>query len=193
MQHWIADYIAAQQRALSSVTPAQLAPLIETLREAHRNDRQIFVIGNGGSASNASHFAVDLGKGASDKLPRRFRVQSLTDNTAWITAIGNDYSYDDIFVRQLQNFARPGDVLITASVSGNSPNLVKAFQWAQDTGLKTIALVGSKRGRLADLGTESGHQVIVIDDTHYGRVEDVQMNILHMLCYAFWEHPEWAA
>ncbi len=193
MQHWIADYIAAQQRALSSVTPAQLAPLIETLREAHRNDRQIFVIGNGGSASNASHFAVDLGKGASDKLPRRFRVQSLTDNTAWITAIGNDYSYDDIFVRQLQNFARPGDVLITTSVSGNSPNLVKAFQWAQDTGLKTIALVGSKRGRLADLGTESGHQVIVIDDTHYGRVEDVQMNILHMLCYAFWEHPEWAA
>ncbi len=193
MQHWIADYIAAQQRALSSVTPAQLAPLIETLREAHQKDRQIFIIGNGGSASNASHFAVDLGKGASDKLPRRFRVQSLTDNTAWITAIGNDYSYDDIFVRQLQNFARPGDVLITASVSGNSPNLVKAFQWAQDTGLKTIALVGSKRGRLADLGTESGHQVIVIDDTHYGRVEDVQMNILHMLCYAFWEHPEWAA
>ena len=192
MQHWIADYIAAQQRALSSVTPAQLAPLIETLREAHQKDRQIFIIGNGGSASNASHFAVDLGKGASDKLPRRFRVQSLTDNTAWITAIGNDYSYDDIFVRQLQNFARPGDVLITASVSGNSPNLVKAFQWAQDTGLKTIALVGSKRGRLADLGTESGHQVIVIDDTHYGRVEDVQMNILHMLCYAFWEHPEWA-
>ena len=193
MQNWIADYIAAQQRALSSVTPAQLAPLVETLREAHRNDRQIFIIGNGGSAANASHFAVDLGKGASDKLARRFRVLSLTDNTAWITAIGNDYSYDDIFLRQLQNFARPGDVLITASVSGNSPNLVKAFQWAQDTGLKTIALVGSKRGRLADLGTESGHQVIVIGDTHYGRVEDVQMNILHMLCYAFWEHPEWAA
>ena len=193
MQQWIAEYIAAQQRALSTITPAQLAPLIETVRDVYRGDGQIFAIGNGGSAANASHFAVDLGKGASDKLPRRIRVMSLTDNTPWITALGNDYSYDDIFLRQLQNFARPGDVLITASVSGNSPNLVKAFQWAQDSGLKTIALVGSKRGRLADLGTESGHQVIVIGDTHYGRVEDVQMNILHMLCYAFWENPEWAA
>lgn len=189
MQQWIAEYIAAQQRALSTISAAQLAPLIETLREAHKNDRQIFAIGNGGSAANASHFAVDLGKGASDKLARRFRVLSLTDNTSWITAIGNDYSYDDIFLRQLQNYARRGDVVITASVSGNSPNLVKAFQWAKENGVKTIALVGAKRGKLADLAD----QAIVIGDTHYGRVEDVQMNILHMLCYAFWEHPEWAA
>jgi D-sedoheptulose 7-phosphate isomerase len=79
-------------------------------------------------------------------------------------------------------------VLIAASVSGNSPNLVKAYQWAKENGVRTIALVGAKRGRLAELAD----QVVVIDDTHYGRVEDVQMHILHILCYAFMERPELA-
>jgi D-sedoheptulose 7-phosphate isomerase len=186
MTQWIADYLDAQKRAVDSVKPAEIAALVETLRAAWSRDQQIFAIGNGGSASNASHFAVDLGKGASDKLPRRFRVLSLTDNVAWMTALGNDYSYDEIFSRQLANYARKGDVLITASVSGNSPNLVKAFEYAKAQGVQTIALVGAKRGRLAELAD----QVVVIDDTHYGRVEDVQMHILHILCYAFMEKPE---
>lgn len=189
MIDWITSYLAAQQRALASLDPAELAPLIATLQEAHRKDAQIFVIGNGGSAANASHFAVDLGKGASDVLPRRFRVLSLTDNVPWITAIGNDYCYEDVFVRQLMNYARAGDVLIGISVSGNSPNCVRAFDWAKATGLKSIALVGVKRGQMSALAD----QVLVIPDGHYGRVEDVQMNILHLLAYAFWENPNWAA
>jgi D-sedoheptulose 7-phosphate isomerase len=183
MEAWIESYLTAQKRAVDTLQPAQLAGLVKTLQTAHNADAQIFVIGNGGSAANASHFAVDLGKGASDKLGRRFRVMSLCDNTAWLTALGNDYSYDEVFVRQLMNFARPGDVLLAASVSGNSPNLVKAYEWAGAQGLRTIALVGAKRGRLADLA----EQTIVIGDTHYGRVEDVQMHILHLLCYAFME------
>ncbi len=185
MQQWIEGYLAAQKRAVDSLQPAQLVGLIETLRVAHAADRQIFVAGNGGSAANASHFAVDLGKGASDKLSRRFRVLSLTDNTPWITALGNDYSYDEIFVRQLANYARPGDVFIGVSVSGNSPNLVKSHEWANAHDLRSIALVGAKRGRMAELA----EQVVVVDDTHYGRVEDVQMHILHVLCYAFMENP----
>ena len=107
--------------------------------------------GNGGSAANASHFATDLGKGSSDKLPRRFRVLSLNDNVSWLTALGNDYAYDQIFVRQMANYARPGDLLLTMSVSGNSPNLVKAIEWGNAHQLETIALVGAKRGRLAEL------------------------------------------
>ncbi len=189
MTDWIAAYLAAQQRALAALKPQELAPLITTLQEAHREDRQIFVIGNGGSAANASHFAVDLGKGASDVLPRRFRVMSLTDNVPWITALGNDYCYEDIFVRQLMNYARPGDVLIGISVSGNSPNCVRAFDWAKATGVKTIALVGAKRGQMAELAD----QLVVIPDGHYGRAEDVQMNILHLMAYAFWENPDLAA
>jgi len=183
MKTWLENYIAAQHCALDSVPLEAIAQAAETVRTAWKNDRQIFAIGNGGSAANASHFATDLGKGSSDAVGQRFRVQSLTDNTAWITALGNDYSYDEIFVRQLQNFARAEDVLITASVSGNSPNLVKAFEWAKQKGLHTIALVGKKRGALAGIAG----QVIVVDDTHYGRVEDVHMHIFHMICYSFME------
>ena len=186
MQTWLQSYIAAQHKALDSVSLDDVSRLTETVRAAWLRDAQIFAIGNGGSAANASHFATDLGKGSSDKLPQRFRVLSLTDNVAWLTALGNDYSYDDAFVRQLQNYARSGDVLLAASVSGNSPNLVKAFEWANEHGLETAVIVGAKRGRLAEIA----RQTIVIDDTHYGRVEDVQMHILHMLCYAFMEVPE---
>ena len=90
MKNWLQNYIAAQHRALDSVPLDGIADATETVRAAWREDRQIFAIGNGGSAANASHFATDLGKGSSDKVGKRFRVLSLTDNVAWITALGND-------------------------------------------------------------------------------------------------------
>jgi D-sedoheptulose 7-phosphate isomerase len=183
MKSWLSDYIAAQHRAIDAIPLEDVERLIQTVREAWLSDRQIFAIGNGGNAASAAHFATDLGKGASDATGRRFRVLTLADNSAWLTALGNDYCYDDVFVRPLQNYARAGDVLITGSVSGNSPNLVRAFEWANAHGLHTVAVVGAKRGKLAELAG----QAIVIDDTHYGRVEDAQMTIYHMLCYAFME------
>lgn len=183
MNDWINKYIKAQNAALASVPVEAVVGLVESLRRAHQNGRQIFAIGNGGSAANASHFATDLGKGSSDKLGRRFRVLSLTDNVAWMTALGNDYAYEDVFVGQLQNYAQPGDLVIAISVSGNSPNCVKALSWSKENGLETIAIVGAKRGRMAEVA----QQVIVIGDTHYGRVEDVHMNLLHIACYAFME------
>ena len=186
IQNWIQDYIKAQQAALASIPAAAVERAIQTVRTALKEDRQIFTFGNGGSASNCSHFATDLGKGSSDKIGRRFRVLSLNDNVSWMTAIGNDYAYEDIFVRQLENYGRPGDVVIALSVSGNSPNVVKGLEWAKKNGLHTIALVGAKRGRMAEIA----EQAIVINDTHYGRAEDAQMGICHMLCYAFMEVPE---
>ena len=189
MKEWISDYVCAQKATLDSIPTEGVAQLVQQLRAAFQQDRQIFVFGNGGSAANASHFATDLGKGASDKLGKSFRVLSLNDNVAWMTAIGNDYSYDEVFVRQLRNYGRPGDLAMALSVSGNSPNCVKALEWARQNGLRTVALVGAKRGRMAEVA----EQVIVINDTHYGRVEDAQMGICHLACYAFMEHPEWAA
>ncbi len=188
MKSWISDYIAKQKAALDSIPTDAVASVIEKLAAVLKEDRQIFVFGNGGSASNASHFATDLGKGSSDKLGKRFRVLSLNDNVSWMTALGNDYSYDDIYVRQLENYARPGDLVITCSVSGSSPNLLKAFQWAKSKGVHTVALVGGKRGKLAEIADHT----IVVNDTHYGRAEDGHMGILHMLCYAFMEKPELA-
>jgi D-sedoheptulose 7-phosphate isomerase len=189
MKQWIGDYITAQKAALDSIPAGAVVELIEMLRVALVEDRQVFVFGNGGSATNGSHFAVDLGKGASDKLNRRFRVLSLNENVGWMTALANDYAYEEVFVGQLQNYARAGDVALALSVSGNSPNCVKALEWAAGHGLQTIALVGAKRGRMAEIA----EHVIVINDTHYGRVEDAQMGVCHLLCYAFMEHPEWAA
>ena len=186
MNNWITNYLEAQKRTVDSIPVDAVASIIEVLRRAILEKRQIFCVGNGGSAANSSHFTTDLGKCSAEALGRAIRVSSLTDNTAWITALGNDYAYEDIFVRQLKNYGQSGDVIIAISVSGNSPNLVKAIEWANENGLTTVALVGAKRGRLAELAKE----VVVIDDTHYGRVEDAQMHILHMLCYAFVENPE---
>src|SRR6266498_1227591 len=151
MKQWISDYLTAQKSAHDSIPVEAMARLIETLRGALKEDRNIFVFGNGGSAMNASHFATDLGKGSSDKLGKRFRVLSLNDNVSWLTALGNDYAYEDVFVRQLMNYGRPGDLVMTMSVSGSSPNLIKAVDWAKANGLQTIALVGGKRGRLGEL------------------------------------------
>ncbi len=177
MQQWIQDYLAAQKAALDSIPVEAVVNLIETFRQALQEDRQIFVFGNGGSAANASHFVTDLGKGASDKIGRRFRCLSLNDNVSWMTALGNDYAYEEIFSRQLMNYGKPGDLVFALSVSGKK------------NGLRTIALVGGKKGRLAELADI----VLVIQSPHYGRVEDAQMGICHLLCYAFMENPQLAA
>jgi D-sedoheptulose 7-phosphate isomerase len=187
IKSWIENYKQAQQAATGAIVTDSVAKLIDRLRLTLAEDRQIFVFGNGGSAANASHFATDLGKGSSDKLGKRFRVLCLNDNISWITALGNDYAYDQVFVRQLTNYARPGDMILTMSVSGNSPNVVKAVEWAKERGVWTAALVGGKRGKLADLADLA----IVVPTEHYGRAEDAQMNICHMLCYAFMENPGW--
>ncbi|MFO1478208.1 MAG: SIS domain-containing protein [Verrucomicrobiota bacterium] len=190
MKQWISEYLRAQKAAHDSIPVDLVAELIGLLKSAFRENRRIFVFGNGGSASNASHFATDLGKGASDKIngKHRFQVQALNDNISWMTALANDNSYDEVFSGQLRNYGAPGDLVLGISVSGNSPNCVKAFEWAKSHGLRTVALVGAKRGRMAELADT----VLVINDTHYGRVEDAQMTICHILCYAFMEHPDWA-
>src|SRR5688500_3558470 len=183
---WINRYLQQQKAALDSIPQEAVTRIVERFRAALAEDKQIFAFGNGGSAANASHFITDLGKGASDKVGRRFRCLSINDNVSWITALGNDYAYEDVFVRQLENYARPGDLVMVMSVSGNSPNVVKAVDWAKKHGVFTVALVGGKRGRLAELADLP----VVIDSHHYGRVEDAHMAVCHMVCYAFMEMPE---
>lgn len=183
---FVAAYLNEQQQTQSVIPQAKVAELISVFHKAWKEDRRIFVVGNGGSAANASHFATDLGKSASDKMGKPFKVVSLHDNTPWITAISNDYAYDQIFVRQLINFAQPGDILFAMSVSGNSPNVVNAAEWGRKNGLYSVCLTGAQRGRLAEIGDF----VITIESKHFGRVEDAHMGICHMICYAFVEHPD---
>ena len=151
------------------------------LREARDEGRQVFVCGNGGSAFTASHLATDLVKGASYGHGARFRVLPLTDSLGTITAYANDVSYDVVFEEQLKNFARPGDLLIAISGSGNSPNVLHAVEYANQAGCRTIGLSGRDGGRLAQLVQLS----VLAADPHMGRIEDVHMFVCHMLAYAF--------
>lgn len=186
MKTWVEDYIRQFKEVVDTIPAESVAEWIEILRKAYKENHQIFAFGNGGSASNCSHFTCDLGKGSSISMGSPFHCLSLNDNVAWMTAIANDFSYEDVFVRQLENYAKPGDVLISFSVSGNSPNCVKAIEWANAHGMTSLVVVGAKRGRMAQLATKT----IVVESTHYGRVEDAQMMVGHILCYAFMENAE---
>lgn len=186
MNNWLNNYMDGYKKSLDSIPFEKIHSLIEEFAKVNKQGKQIFVFGNGGSASNASHFVTDMAKGASDKLDKRFKCFSLNEHMSLITAISNDYSYKDIYKRQMENFASEGDLLFTLSVSGNSPNLVEAVKWANENGLHTIAMVGGAKGQLAELANE----VIIIDSTHYGHVEDTHMLICHMIAYAFMENPE---
>ena len=183
MKTWVENYLAEQRRAVAAIPADKVAALIELLREARDAGRMIFACGNGGSAANASHFAVDLAKGASLGKPTRFKALSLTDNVPYLTALGNDCGYETVFVEQLANLANAGDWLLCMSVSGNSPTVVRALEWANDHDLVTVGLGSRRGGRLAELARHT----ILIDDDHFGRVEDAHMHICHMFCYAFME------
>lgn len=182
---WLKNYIDEQKKVIDSIPVDQVVEIIEKFIEANKGKKQIFVFGNGGSASNASHFITDLGKSSSEAAESRFKCFSLNEFTSLITAIANDYAYEDVFVEQLKNFAKPNDLVLTMSVSGSSPNLVKAIEWANEKDLYTIALLGGKEGTLSNMADK----VVRVDSPHYGRVEDLHMMICHMIAYAFIEIP----
>jgi D-sedoheptulose 7-phosphate isomerase len=157
--------------------------VVDALEAAWREDRQVFLVGNGGSAATASHMMNDLNKYTAAPGKPRLRALALTDNVPLMTAWGNDSAYEDIFVEPLLNFMRPGDVLILISASGNSPNVVKAAGVAREHGLKTIAFTGDKGGRLA----EAADLVVRIPSPHIGQQEDGHMILDHVIAGALRE------
>lgn len=178
---FIRGYLAELDATLRALPHGQVADIIDAIRDARDRDAQIFVVGNGGSAATASHFAVDLGKGASLGAERRFRVLSLTDNVPWITALGNDLSYEDVFVEQLKNHARAGDLLLAFSGSGNSENVLRAVRYANSIGCRTIGLSGFAGGKLR----EEAQECLVVKADHMGRIEDGHFVIQHLVVYYF--------
>lgn len=167
--------------AIDKIDLNQVNQAIEWFKEAREQGRHIFVCGNGGSAGTASHFVCDIVKGASFQRDKRFRIMALTDNLATITAYSNDVGYECVFVEQLKNFAEPGDILMAISGSGNSPNVVKAVEYANELGCKTIGLTGRNGGKLG-AASQLNIQVSV---PHMGRIEDAHMIICHMIGYYF--------
>jgi len=174
-------YKSSVFRAIDSVDLTRVERAIQILSEARAAGRHIFTCGNGGSASTASHFVCDMVKGASFQRAERFRIMALTDSLPTLTAYSNDVDYGCVFVEQLKNFAQPGDVLIAISGSGNSPNVVRAVEYANSIGCHTIAMTGRDGGKLSPLA-EVNIQAV---EPHMGRIEDVHMIVAHMIAYYF--------
>jgi D-sedoheptulose 7-phosphate isomerase len=171
-------YLEYLKSVLSSIDHSEIGCFIETLLDARNRGATVFFIGNGGSASTASHFANDLSIGTND-YDRPFRAISLVDNISIITAISNDFGYDEVFVKQLRIFGEKGDVLVGISASGNSANLIKAFDYASTAGIKTVAITAFDGGKMKTLADEGIH--VPTEPKEYGPAEDAHMVLDHLV------------
>lgn len=176
-----AQYKSSLLQALDTIDLVKVQQLIEVFAKARDEDRHIFVCGNGGSAATANHLACDIVKGASYGKKKRFRIMALSEQLPTITAYANDVSYAEVFSEPLKNFARPQDVVMVISGSGNSPNVIRTLETAAELGCYTVALTGRDGGKAAPLANLNIH----VADQHMGRIEDGHMVICHMLCYHF--------
>ena len=183
MRPQIDDYLARLRVAIDSLPQDTIADLGELLLRAYRDGKHVFTLGNGGSASTASHMACDLAKNTIDRNMRRFRILSLNDNVSLLTALANDLGYENVFSEQLKNLIRAGDVLIVISASGNSPNVLAAIRYAQERSAEVAAIVGFGGGQAAQIADLA----IVVDSDHYGIVEDVHLVLNHILVDYFKE------
>ncbi len=158
----------------------EIRQVIAVLHQARLNGRQVFVLGNGGSAATASHFACDLGKGAALPGYPLFRAIALTDNMAVFSAYANDCGYEQVFARQLANLVQPGDVVIGISGSGNSANVLNAIQLARDSGATTVGFAGFDGGRLKGLVDFCLH----VENHCMEQVEDIHLMLGHLITTA---------
>lgn len=171
-------YLTYLRSVLQRVDTGEIGRFVETLLDARKREATVFFIGNGGSAATASHFANDLAVGTND-YRNPFRVISLTDNVPIITAIGNDFGYEEIFVRQLRILGRQGDVLVGISASGNSPNVLRAFDHARSSGIKTVAITAFDGGKMKAMADEGIH--VPTEPKEYGPAEDAHMVLDHLV------------
>jgi len=174
---FFAAYTSQYSRAAQSVDRAELQKAADILRDCYQNSGTAFSCGNGGSAAIANHLVCDHLKGCRTDTDIVPRVQSLSSNIETITAVANDIGYEDVFRYQLSSLARPGDVLITISSSGDSENVVKAVDWARDNSVKTIAMTGFDGGRTAEKADVNLH----VTADNYGVIEDLHQSLMHVL------------
>lgn len=172
------NYFKHLSEIMGKIDAEAVSRFVGMLLEARKRGSMIFFIGNGGSAATASHFANDLMIGTrSPGTP--FRVLSLSDNAAILTALANDFGFEEIFVRQLKALGRPGDVLVGISASGNSTNLIRAFEYAASVGIKTFSLTAFDGGNLLKLADDGIHVPTPIGD--YGPAEDIHLILDHLV------------
>jgi D-sedoheptulose 7-phosphate isomerase len=170
-------YLAELKEAASRIPVEDFEKVVNALMEAYEGGQSIFIMGNGGSASTASHFACDINKGVCFGIKKRTKVFCLSDNIPTMLAYANDLSYDDIFVEQLRNFLEPADMVIGISGSGNSPNVLKAIEYANGAGAVSVGFTGFDGGRLA----RTARMSIVVPANDMQKVEDIHLILTHMI------------
>ena len=173
----IENYLDELEVVVRRLSRAAVGEVVEALLESWRERRMIFLIGNGGSAATASHMMNDLNKATIVPGMPRFRALALTDNVPLLTALGNDLTYEDVFVEPLKNLLKPKDMLIAMSASGNSPNIVKAVQYAQSVGARVIGFCGQPGGKLGQLADIK----VVIPSDRIGHQEDGHLILNHAI------------
>jgi D-sedoheptulose 7-phosphate isomerase len=175
------EYLDRLKAELDRLDQAELRRMADWIYEAWDRDQFVYIFGNGGSGTTATHMSEDLGKSSlrecdlKDETKKRLKVMSLTDNLGWILAVGNDCGYDQIFVQQLMNYGRAGDLAIAISGSGNSPNVLAAVDWANRHGLRTFGLTGFSGGKLRQMAQAGLH--VPLDDM--GMVESIHLSVFH--------------
>ena len=174
------DYVSRLRDVLAELDLDAVAAATALLLDAYEHGHTVFICGNGGSASTASHMAADLGENTVAAGKPRLRVLSLNDNMAWFSALANDLGYENVFVEQMGNLLQPRDVLIILSASGNSANVVRAAEFAKAHGGRVLALVGFQGGRLRELAEVAIH----VKCDAYGPVEDVHLVLNHVFTEA---------
>lgn len=175
----VSDYLEALDKLLNDIDLSATERIVQRLCSARDCGATIFIAGNGGSASTASHWVNDLGKATKNPAKNPVRVMSLNDNVSWLTALANDEGYERVFSGQLENFAKPKDVLIVISASGNSPNLLRAVELARSREMPTIALLGFDGGALKDMVDE--YLLLPTPKGTYGLVESGHSMLCHVL------------
>ena len=173
----IRHYLTELQDVLTKVDVNEIAAIADVLHTAYEQGKTILTMGNGGSGATASHMVCDMNKGACFHAEKKFRFISLTDCTPMILALGNDVGFESIFVEQLKAYAQPGDVVLGISGSGNSPNVLRAVEYAKQLGCVTIGAVGFGGGKLKSLVDHCFH--VNVNDMQL--VEDVHMILVHIL------------
>ena len=183
-----AGYLTELKAVLDGFDTERFDELMQALLDTYENERQIFIMGNGGSGSTASHFVCDLNKGCCLDLDKKFKVICLNDNLPSLLAYAKDISYDSVFVEQLKNFFKAGDLVIGISGSGNSENVLQAIRYAGANGGRTAGISGYAGGKLADLADIPF--VARVDDMQ--KVEDVHMIVVHIIMQAVYArlHPD---
>ena len=175
-------YFERLRQVLDGIDHSEIEQFVDLLLQARQSGQNIFFVGNGGSAATSSHFANDLSIGTRQQ-EQPFKVISLVDNIATLSAIGNDYGYDQIFARQIKVYGQEGDLLVGISASGNSPNLLKAFEAGQELGLITVSITAFDGGKLKKLSDHSVH--VPTNAGEYGPAEDAHLILDHLITYYF--------